>query len=653
MKKKFGLILIALMFILCMLCLVACHKTNNVSINYGYYFFSTSNDPADMNKINSTVWVKATNDMKWEASDNTSGFIEIKNNSVIFRKNTYATYMICSYENGVMSIYGTEGVYLVQNDTAERINRNEYTTFDTISTPEEFLAIADSVTNSSVSYVLTSDIDFTNFTTETVIDEEGREVLEYKRTIIEPLFGGKEYAFSGIIDGNGHTIRGLTVNVVMPESGDNYPKGLISKSDGGIIKNLKLEDIDIITSAGGYLPTGLLIGEATNTTISNVQVKGSITYQAIGMAMNKEFVFGGLVGKAIDSHISYCSIETAKTGGSKNSYTFTLNDSEFTSMTYGGVVGLSSGNTIINQCYFRGATSVSHKLLDLDNNATHKFDSKVAFGGILGRHDSTGDITVTNCYIDSVSTNLSCQSANASNSYKQDIYAGGVVGLIEPLEDTLVDIKILNCAISGSISGQSSMSIGSLSLRAGGVVGYVDGTITNSFSSGDVSFEARTASPGTSDTISLLVAGICPNADLTGCFQIGKVNANLYIEQDSNVTYDHVYYSAVRLTLSDEMRSCLYDGDTETSKVTGNIYNKSNASLPENTYLETRNKTRDNSTLTGYPESSVTSSTTLKSLRTVYSIGFKQYKNIMDITANPENAWAMAEGSLPKLHWIQ
>ena len=99
------------------------------------------------------------------------------------------------------------------------------------------------------------------------------------------------------------------------------------------------------------------------------------------------------------------------------------------------------------------------------------------------------------------------------------------------------------------------------------------------------------------------------------------------------------------------MRSCLYDGSDE-SKVTGNIYFKSNSSLPETEYLETRNKTRDNTTLSGYPESAVNDSTTLKTVKTLLSIGFKPYRNIMNITAYPENAWGMEEGSLPRLHWV-
>ncbi|MBO4694650.1 MAG: hypothetical protein J5656_01820 [Clostridia bacterium] len=650
MKKRVGLILIVVLFVICLLCCVACNKKTNVAINYGYYFFSTSSNASDLNKINSSVWIKLTNDNKWEASDNTNGNYEVKGNAVILRQNTYS-YMICTYENGIMTIYGTDDVYLVQNDTAERINKNEYNTFARISTPEDLLAIADSEANASISYVLTNDIDFTDYTVETTTDDDGNPVTTPVRTVITSLFAGKEYAFSGILDGAGHTIRGLTIKDLMPEGGDNYPKGLISKSNGGIIRNLTLEDIDIVTTGGGYLPTGLLVGEAISTTISNVKVKGSISYQALGIAMDKELIIGGLVGIASNSHINYCSVETAKTNGAKNTSTININNSEFSSMNYGGILGVSNGNNVINQCYFRGNVSVSHKLLDLDGNTSHTFKSLVTYGGILGRDDGSGDLTVSNCYVDSMSSNLSCQSANANNSFTQDVYAGGIIGYVEPNEDVLVYVTVQNCALSGNISGQSSMAKGSMSTRVGGIAGYLDGTITNSFISGDVTFESRTASEGANDSLTLIQAGICPNAELVGCFQIGRINGNMFIEQNSNVTYDHVYYSAVRLTLAEDMRNCLYDG-SEDSKVTGNIYNKSNASLPESEYMETRNKTRDNSTLKGYPESAVASSTTLKTVKTLLSIGFKPYRNIMNITAYPENAWNMSDGSLPKLHWV-
>ena len=650
MKKRVGLILIVVLFVVCLSCLFACNKKTNVAINYGYYFFSKSSNPSDLNKINSSVWIKLSEDKKWEASDNTSGNYEIKGNAVILRQNTFS-YMICTYENGIMTIYGTEDVYLVQNDTAERINKNEYNTFARISTPDDLLAIADSEANASISYVLTNDIDFTEYTTETKTDEEGNQVTEFVRTFITPLFAGKDYAFSGILDGAGYKIKGLTINDQLPDGGDNYPKGLISKSNGGIIRNLVLEDIDIVTNGGGYLPTGLLIGEAVNTTVSNVKIKGSISYQALGLAMNQELVIGGLIGKTTNCHINYCSVETTRTNGAKNTSTFSINNSEFASTVYGGLVGMSTSDTIINQCYYRGNVSLSHKLLDLDNVSSHTFESRVIFGGILGIHDSTGDLTVTNCYVDSMSSNLNCQGANATNTYTPNIFAGGVIGYVTPIEDVMVDVTVQNCALSGNLSAQTAIGKGSLSVRVGGIAGYLDGTITNSFISGNITVESRTSSEGASDTLSLIEAGICPNAELVGCFQIGRINGNIFVEQNANVTYDHIYYSAVRLTLAEEMRSCLYDGSDE-SKVTGNIYFKSNSSLPETEYLETRNKTRDNTTLSGYPESAVNDSTTLKTVKTLLSIGFKPYRNIMNITAYPENAWGMEEGSLPRLHWV-
>ena len=187
MNKKISLLLILVLLLLCVCALVACNKVNNVVINYGYYFYSTSNNPADNARVNSSVWILLNPDKTWHASDNSLGVYEIKNSTVTLRKSTFATYMICNYVDGIMTVYSsdhsTEGIYLVQNETAERKNSSESSSFDLIETPEDLLTIDDSQSNATLSYALANDIDFTNFTYTTEIDPDtGEEVTTILRT---------------------------------------------------------------------------------------------------------------------------------------------------------------------------------------------------------------------------------------------------------------------------------------------------------------------------------------------------------------------------------------------------------------------------------------------------------------------------------------
>ncbi|MBO7067943.1 MAG: sulfatase-like hydrolase/transferase [Bacteroidaceae bacterium] len=74
--------------------------------------------------------------------------------------------------------------------------------------------------------------------------------------------------FSGILDGRGHTIKGLTIKNA------NAFKGLFGRMDHGTVRNLILQDVDI----SGKAPTGGITGAMIGTcTIERVAVTGKIT----------------------------------------------------------------------------------------------------------------------------------------------------------------------------------------------------------------------------------------------------------------------------------------------------------------------------------------------------------------------------------------
>ena len=165
-------------------------------------------------------------------------------------------------------------------------------------------------------YVLGSDIDA--FSTETWNGEEG----------FEPV-GDNLKKFSGILDGLGHTITGLTIN--RPDS--DYV-GLFGYMENADIRNLGIED----ASVSGRNRVGGLVGYSYDSTISNCYFTGSVKgvnyvgglagYSNVSSNISDSFsggnvegasYVGGLTGynrntSSIDSSFSACLVAGSGTG---------------------------------------------------------------------------------------------------------------------------------------------------------------------------------------------------------------------------------------------------------------------------------------------------------------------------------------------------
>lgn len=237
----------------------------------------------------------------------------------------------------------------------------------TVSTPEQLMDWAEEVRkgNRSLDCTLAADITLTEDWTPVGISFVNQ--------------------YTGTFDGNGYTIRGLTV------TGSNEYAGLFGYiGSGGTVKNVKLEDVQIATT-NSYGYAGGVAGYSRGT-IENCSVSGSVS---------SNYSAGGVVAQQFGNSITGCSSSatvkgTAEVGGvagkTDNSATLTACyatgnvtfERASTINTFaGGVVGSNGGGTLI-ACYATGSVT-----------GTGTGTGSIYVGGVTGSNDSG---TLTACY---------------------------------------------------------------------------------------------------------------------------------------------------------------------------------------------------------------------------------------------------------------
>ena len=154
--------------------------------------------------------------------------------------------------------------------------------------------------------------------------------------------------FSGILDGKGHAIKGLTIRNAKAF------KGLFGRMDHGTVRNLELRDVDITGKAPTGGITGAMIGACT---IERVAVTGKITSDSEA---------GGLVGRVArdGSHTDYNVIHDCYVNADIKATR--LSTSADSPSCAGGIVGFihsNNGTSVaklsIARTYYTGNVSTS------------------------------------------------------------------------------------------------------------------------------------------------------------------------------------------------------------------------------------------------------------------------------------------------------
>ena len=188
-----------------------------------------------------------------------------------------------------------------------------------------------------------------------------------------PIGTNYNNAYTGIFDGNGKTITGLTV------TGSDQYAGLFGHiGSGGTVKNVTLKDVKIESnhSSGN-------VGGVAGWSYGNIE------YCSVSGSVSSNSTAGGVVGYQSDGAITGCNSSATVKG----------------MVRAGGVAGATNSGASLTGCYATGSVSV-------ENNTT----SAAYAGGVVGSNGESS--TLTACYA----------TGSVTGSGSGTIYTGGVTG---------------------------------------------------------------------------------------------------------------------------------------------------------------------------------------------------------------------------------
>ncbi|MDR1007458.1 MAG: hypothetical protein LBL65_02685 [Campylobacteraceae bacterium] len=334
-------------------------------------------------------------------------------------------------------------------------------------------------------YILTDDID---------LDPDG---AGFDANGWQKIGAGNNAAnrFSGRLNGNGHTISGLWINIA--SGGDDY-FGLFSYITNAHIENLNIEIPAGKAIRGNDNHVGAVAGYATGSTILNVHVTGNITAA--------DNYAGGIVG------------QIAGTSTITNScFEGSVNGDQYV----GGIVGYAEGASIVKNSCFTGIVigldsdvgGIAGYITGAGSSIKNSYSSGIVggvggnVGGIAGQVRTGSSVlnSYSNADVISYGANTGgiagytySSSASVKNSYSLGTvngttYVGGIVGRIYTNNAAVQKNAAVNPSVIGSGNNYKNRVVS----------GYVGG-VSNNFAldtmSGSFTQGTNAANHGTSKT---------------------------------------------------------------------------------------------------------------------------------------------------------
>ena len=315
-----------------------------------------------------------------------------------------------------------------------------------ISSAEELQYLAELLAEDALSayrgkyYILTADISLNDVSNYENWGEQ-RPSYDWK-----PI--GTKAAFTGVFDGNGHTISGLYLNRDIEENNTDASVdycGLFADVYQGTIKNLNLTNVYIEVS-GDSSRVGGIAGMASKTQILDCTVDGTL--------MGYDGYYGGIAGSASGT-ISGCEFSGSESAA-KN-----LQNSQSGQAYVGGIAGdfssavVGTGDESADD--FEGIINCVNKgTIEIENG----YQSALAAGGIAGLNSAR----ITGC------TNEGTVEAKAAAEDREELGTaalsiGGIAGsfVVAVLGE---DGVLSGCENTGTVMSDSA--------NTGGIVGTVD-----------------------------------------------------------------------------------------------------------------------------------------------------------------------------------
>ena len=275
-------------------------------------------------------------------------------------------------------------------------------------------------------------------------------------------FQGK--SFSGTFDGTGHKISNLVIDTNGTKNRSYL--GLFGYINNGVVKNLRMENVNIVCNNGPYYAGGLA-GLSNYGDINNCCSTGSI----ISAGGTDEV--GGLVGVNEYGNISNCASTVSVNAGN---YAF----------DFGGLVGDNYGGAVIN-CYATGNVEGTSKV---------RGEYLSGFGGLIG-YNNLGEIN--DCWASGNVTGTTNASLGAVGCW-----FGGLVGDNDGI--------ISRCCATGNVTGIGGAG------SFGGLAGINESSISNCYAMGNVTGVGSNAFGGLTGS---------NGGNISNCYSVGFVSVDL------------------------------------------------------------------------------------------------------------------------------
>jgi hypothetical protein len=336
------------------------------------------------------------------------------NSGCTFNAQTLTDYKV------TVSVYDSCGEYGSIDYNLTTINKN--ITYTLISAKSELQSIS-----YTGNYFLTADIDMENSATN---------------------ISNGSTAFTGGLNGNGHTIRNFQVNITASGA-----TGFFALTNNAWIQNLTLSGSVMNNYADtDFCTTGLLAGTLNQSNVRDVHLSGSVQCNQSLSGIGNDGT-GGLAG------YSYNYTTILKSSAA-------VNVTSITPAYAGGFIGYLENSTV-NECSssgtVQGATGAggfAGKITDSTlskcystGNVTSSTSGAFGIGGFAGIIKMTSAHRIEQCY-------SNCSVIADPNVGQQGIEVGGFTGDVEKFTES----RFINCYARGSISGYN---------QVGGFAGYL------------------------------------------------------------------------------------------------------------------------------------------------------------------------------------